>query len=202
MPGIGSGNVKVTGGPGDPTGSHPYTIDWPGKFAGFGADAYSNGQVSNLVGTVSETTERLASLHDRYTLVAVNTGSRASKGEVTITDTLPEGLVPVTMEVKEPRSGFSEQCAVTVPLKCAYSREPVRPGGQLRVTLRVVASSSLKGAMTNMATVSGGGAVEVKTSETNAVNVGPAPFGIHQLAFEVAGRKADRICRPAITRME
>ena len=186
--GIGSGNVKVTGGPGDPTGSHPYTIEWPGKFAGFGADAYVN--ISNLVGTVSETTEHHAGLHDRYTLVAINTGSRASEGEVTIADTLPEGLVLKEMTLEEPRTYFKETCAVTVPLKCVYDRPlaPVRPGGELRVRLYVaVASAAVKGTLVNQASVSGGGGVEAKTSETTAVNVGPAPFGIDQLAFDATG---------------
>jgi len=188
VPGIGSGNVKVTGGPGDPTGSHPYTIEWPGKFAGFGADAYNNGHISNLVGTLSRTTEHHAEFHDRYTLVAVNTGSRASEGEVTIADTLPKGLVLKEMTVEEPRTYFKETCAVTVPLECAYDHTPVRPGGELRFELYVgVASAAVKGSLVNQASVSGGGAAEAKTSETTPVNVGPALFGIDQLAFDATG---------------
>jgi hypothetical protein len=195
MPSVGSGNVKVTEGPGDATGSHPYMIEWPGKFAGWGADAFSNGHATHLVlngeegkGTVSGETEHHAGFHDRYTLVAVNTGSRATEGEVTIADTLPEGLVLKEMTVEEPRTYVKETCAVTVPLECAYDHTPVRPGGELRVGLYVgVASAAVKGSLVNQASVSGGGAAEAKTSETTPVNVGPALFGIDQLAFDATG---------------
>src|ERR1035438_10361773 len=197
MPSVGSGNVKVSGGPGDATGSHPYTIEWPGKFAGWPTTAYNNGHAGGLElngvvgeGSLEEKTEHLARFNDRYTLTATNAGSRPTGegGEVTITSTLPEGLVPVSMEVEEPRTGFSEPCAVTVPLKCVYNGEPVRPGGELKVTLYVgVVSPAVKGALVNEASVSGGGGVGGKARETNAVNVGPAPFGIEQLAFDATG---------------
>jgi hypothetical protein len=187
VPGIGSGNVKVTGGPGDATGSHPYTIEWPGKFAGWGANAFENGHVSKLDGTAENKTEHEAKFNDRYLLRAVNVGSRPAEGEVTIADSLPEGVIPVKMEVEEPRTYYKHTCAVTVPLKCIYDGE-VNAGGELRVILYVgVVSSGTTGPLVNEASVSGGGGGEAKTSETNAVNVGPAPFGIDQLAFDATG---------------
>jgi len=187
VPGIGGGNVKVTGGPGDAAGSHPYTIEWPGKFAGWGADVFSNGHISKLDGTLEGQVEHEARFADRYLLRAVNVGSRPAEGEVTIADSLPEGVIPVKMEVEEPRTYSKHTCAVTVPLKCIYSGE-VNAGGELRVILDVgVVSSGTTGPLVNEASVSGGGGGEAKTSETNAVNVGPAPFGIDQLAFDATG---------------
>jgi hypothetical protein len=189
---VGAGNVSVTGGPGDATGSNPYRVTWVGALIA-GSPGDLNVRENHLTngggeGTAAANRIQEAKVGDRYTLVAVNTGSRASEGEVTIADTLPEGLVPTEMEVEEPRTFFKETCAVTVPLECAYDHTPVRPGGELRVRLYVgVASAAVKGSLVNQASVSGGGAAEAKTSETTPVNVGPALFGIDQLAFDATG---------------
>jgi hypothetical protein len=191
---VGDGNVSVTGGPGDATGSNPYTVTWVGALTATspGGLIVTEEHLTNGVGagTAARTRIQEGKANDRYTLLAVNTRSRSTEGEVTITDTLPGGLVPTEMTVEEPRTYFKETCAVTVPLKCVYDRPiaPVRPGGELRVRLYVaVASAAVKGTLVNQASVSGGGGVEAKTSETTAVNVGPAPFGIDQLAFDATG---------------
>ena len=187
LPEVGAGNVSVTGGPGDATGSNPYTVTWAGALsAGYPGGLSVRENKLEGVGTVEEKEVQANEAHDRYTLVAVNTGSRATEGEVTIADKLPLGLVPVEIKVEEPASSKPGTCSLT-ELKCTYS-EPVPTGHELLVTIYVaVTSSSLKGPVINAATVSGGGGREASTSESTLVNEGPAPFGISQFAFEASG---------------
>ncbi len=130
---------------------------------------------------------------DRYTLTAINMGSRSSEGEVVIKDKLAVGVVPVTATIEEPRSDTTEEsstgeCALASELvRCTYSKGPVAPGHELLVSISVAVSSSLSGVISNRATVSGGGAQKASTSESTSVNVGPAPFGVDQLSFEATG---------------
>ena len=195
VPDIGAGNVTVTGGPGDERGTKPYVLTYGGELTGqtehlvlrdnklTGGEATVNQEESQDVG---------GSVHDRYTLTITNVGSRPSEGEVTITDKLPPGLVLRGAEVEEPQSTHEGSCALTAPLTCTYG-EAVPAGDELLLTTQVAVSSpSLKGEVTNEATVSGGGASETAASESTAVNAGPAPFGIDQLAFEASGLDGGR----------
>jgi hypothetical protein len=180
---VGAGNVSVTAGPG---GSKPYTITWIGALSSNSlSPALRENKLKNgpAEGTVVRETIQEPEARDRFALTVVNVGSRASEGEVTVDDTLPEGLVPVEMRIREPVSHVNNECSLT-ELKCTYS-EPVAAGRQLVVEIRVgVMSSSLTGPLVNKASVSGGGGPEASTSASNEVNVGPAPFGIAGLAFE------------------
>ena len=185
---VGDGNVSVTGGPGDATGSNPYTVTWVGALSA-GSPGNVNVTENHLTngageGTAAHKRIQEGKAEDRYTLIAVNTGSRPAEGEVTITDMLPHELVPVEMEeVEEPASGEKWPCSLT-EVKCTYKGKPVPPGHELRVRLHVaVASAAVKGSLVNLASVSGGGGGEAKTSETTPVNMGPAPFGIDQLGL-------------------
>ena len=186
-PGIGAGNVSVTGGPGDATGSNPYTVTWVGALSGGypGSLALRENKLEG-VGTVEEKGVQGGEAHDRYTLTAVNVGSRHSEGAVTIADKLPPGLVPVEMKVEEPASSELGTCSLA-ELKCTYS-EPVPADHELLVTIYVaLTSSSFKGPVINAATISGGGGREASTSESTLVTEGPASFGINQFAFEATG---------------
>ncbi len=190
VPDIGAGNVIVTGGPGDENGTKPYTLIYVGSLSGHGEhlllrDPALTGGEATVV--QEESRDVPGEAHDLYTLTVANVGSRASEGEVTIVDKLPPGLVPVEARVEEPQSGHGNKCALTTPLTCTYS-EPVPAGGELLMTVQVaVPSPSLTGSVTNEATVLGGGAGQTSTSESTAVNAGPAPFGIAQFAFEANG---------------
>jgi hypothetical protein len=138
---------------------------------------------------------------DRYTLTALNVGSVATKGTVTITDTLPAQLAQAKLvgaRVEErPSKNTEEKCSLTPPVTviCPYNSEPVslggngpvRPGEELVTTVYVEVPPST-GALENEATIEGGAAATVHTSEsTPPVNSGPAPFGIEHFAFETAG---------------
>jgi hypothetical protein len=188
MASVGTGNVRVTGGPG---ASQPYTIEYRGALSGsFVQFEGLNGAHNHLSGGAMDVTiapVQLSESRDSYVLTAVNAGSRSSEGEVTITDKLPAGVVGTEAAVSEPRKNQSGECTLR-PLRCTYNGEPIQPGGELVVTLQVaVVSPSVTGPLTNEATVSGGGGAPASVSEPNPVNVGPAAFGIEQVGFEAVG---------------
>jgi hypothetical protein len=188
MANVGAGNVKVTGGPG---GSQPYTVEFDGALSGNSTSMFVGGEEHNhLTGgaaTVEAQPNQNGEAMDRYQLIAVNAGSRSSEGEVVITDKLPAGVVATEAEVREPRTNHKGECTLQ-PLRCIYNGEPIQPEGDLVVALHVaVISPSTTGPLTNEATVSGGGGAAASVSEPNPVNVGPAAFGIEQVAFEALG---------------
>jgi hypothetical protein len=129
---------------------------------------------------------QFADTQDEYTITAVNVGSRASSGEITITDNLPPQVVPVGAEIRGLNIEGSGTCSSGPPVTCTFS-EPVPQEGELLVTVKVaVKSAVLERAARNEATVSEG-AHASSTTEATDVNVGPASFGISQFAFEASG---------------
>ncbi len=193
LPEVGTGNVSVTGGPG---GSAPYAITLDGALSG-GYLGFLNVEEDLLrdgaaQGTATTTVSQQPEARDRFGLVAVNVGSRSAEGPVTIADRLPAGVVPVAMEMYEPvhegEKAGAGVCSL-VELKCTWNLpRPLLPGRELVVEISVaVISPSLTGPVVNEATVSGGGGGEVSASSSNAVNVGPASFGIAGFSFEADG---------------
>ena len=193
LPEVGVGNVSVSGGPGDATGSKPYTVTWIGALSGGSPGNFllrENKLTSGgAEGTVAFQQLVQSKALDRYALTAVNVGARASEGELTIVDKLPPQLVAVSMEVEEPSSsgsGTRGACSIAT-LKCTYS-EPVPAGHELLVTLTVaIPGVAVTGPLASEATISGGGARAVSTTEMTPVNVGQAPFGIGGFSFEANG---------------
>ncbi|HEY5342927.1 MAG TPA: hypothetical protein VIJ66_04640, partial [Solirubrobacteraceae bacterium] len=188
LPEVGPGNVSVSGGPGDETGSKPYTVTWVGALSGSfpgGLGLQENKLMNGAgAGTISTEVVHEEGVHDRYTLTAINASDKQSDGEVSVVAKLPPGLVPVEMQIQEPVSHESGTCTL-LEAKCMYNGEPILPGRELLVTLRVALSTpSLKGSLTTTASVSGGGLGESSRSESTLINEGPAPFGINQFAFE------------------
>ena len=195
LPEVGAGNVAVSGGPGDASGSKPYKITWIGVFTGDSIgvleveeEALKDGGAG---GSAVATTVRQPSTVDRIALGVVNVGSRPSEGDTTITDELPPGLVLVgEPEVVEPVSintGLIRGKCVAAELKCTYSKR-VLPGRELVMHIEVaVTSPAITGLLVNRASVSGGGGGEASTSASSPVNVGHMPFGLAAFTFEPDG---------------
>ena len=188
VPDFGVGNVAVSGGPGDEDGTKPYAVTFVGSLIGEKLNFLANevaltGGEHTVIINEARYEDVKPEVRDSYQLSIVNTGSRSSEGEVMAVDKLPPGLVPVSMKIEEQGSHTTGECSVG-EVRCTYSH-PVPPGHELIVELYVaVLSPSLSGPLTNVATVSGGGAREASTSESSPVNVGPAPFGIAGFAFQ------------------
>ena len=197
LPEVGAGNVEVTGGPGDASGSKPYMITWVGALSGsFGGFLrVEEPELKDGGGAGSATTNLVAepNARDKLAVAVVNVGSRPSEGTITITDKLPAGLNALSEEphapaVIEPVLVHNGECVVVAAeVTCTYSR-PVLPGRELLLHIDVtVTSPSLTGMLVNRASVSGGAGSEVSTSASNPVNVGPASFGLTGFTFEPDG---------------
>jgi hypothetical protein len=191
LPGIGAGNVEVSGGPGDASGSKPYKITWIGALAGSELGflqveeaELKDGGVSGSAGS-NETTE--PSTLDRIAVSVVNVGSRTSEGTIAITDHLPSGLVMVGKpEVSEPGTQTNVKCMLPEP-KCTYSKA-VLPGSEVVMHIGVaVTSPAITGLLVNGASVSGGGGGEASTSASSPVNLSDTPFGLTGFTFEADG---------------
>lgn len=192
LPSVGSGNITVSGGPGDENGEHPYVVTWVGKFSGnsLGSLVLEENNLSGGEQTVvQEPAKKVApESFDRYSITATNKGARPAAGLITITDTLPPGIVATSAQVEERPARRSGSCALTVPVRCEYSADPehpVAPGGKVVVAISVaVAKPTSSGYIENEATVAGGGASSATTTEITALNSGTSEFGIDQFSFE------------------
>ncbi len=192
LPGIGAGNVEVSGGPGDASASKPYRITWVGALTGSGLGFLNVEEAELKDGGAggSATSNQIAesSTLDRVVVSVVNVGSRPSEGAVAIADVLPSGLVMVgEPEVQEP--GVKHVLGKCVPAepKCTYSKV-VLPGRELVMRFGVaVTSPALRGVLVNGASVSGGGGGEASAGASIPVNVSSMPFGVSGFTFEADG---------------
>jgi hypothetical protein len=133
---------------------------------------------------------------DRFSVVVTNVGTLSTSGEVTVTDTLPEGLTLAKEALGETEVGpprwqcpFEgvEQRVVTCTLKKPVAALSAAAVIEMPVT---VSPTAAVGSVEGEVTVSGGGAGEV-TQKTKAVvgspsEVAPAlPFGPLGMSFEM-----------------
>jgi len=121
-----------------------------------------------------------------YEITVTNVGETPTEGTVTIADMLPEGVTATEIRgedsytIDEEGERFPLTCTLAT-VTCTYGR-PVGPGDTLTVLLTVaVGTGPPSGVLTNQATVSGGTAPTVSTSEPTttptAVGSSPIPFG-------------------------
>ncbi|MEA2681695.1 MAG: hypothetical protein QOK05_23, partial [Chloroflexota bacterium] len=102
-----------------------------------------------------------------YSLVATNSGSAATSGTVTVTDTLPAGLTPTAA------AGSGWTCPAPAGQNISCTRNDVLPTGQSypAITISVNVLQGAPATVTNTATVAGGG--EINTANDTATD-GPA----------------------------
>jgi hypothetical protein len=127
--------------------------------------------------------------HDKYTLTVTNVGARAVGDQVKIIDKLPPQLLALEARVLEGGERAREgECTVAAEVTCTYEH-PVPVGGVLLLSIQLEAPSPLvNGLVSNQATVSDGEGGEASATESTAVNIGPAAFGINRFTFEATGR--------------
>jgi uncharacterized repeat protein (TIGR01451 family) len=127
---------------------------------------------------------------DHYLVVARNAGSEPSSGAVTLTDTLPAGM---TVRKVQFFSGSSNSAQEHAPedcpppsgnvVKCTFPGV-LAPDEFLRLLVFVgVNEPEVPGAVTNRASVSGGGATTVSVEAGNQVSPVAAPFGFSRFDF-------------------
>jgi hypothetical protein len=212
---IGKGNVLVTGGPGDPTGSKPYFIEYLGALAGheIKLDAEIK-EISEkkeeeieeegleLAEAEANTVVRAVHSYITYQLDPRNLGAAPTTGPITLTDVLPPGVTTkATPEGSALSPGIASSewaCSPAGPgsqeVTCTSSKSVLPDSAAQPVTIEAYVDNSVgEGALlTNHATISGGGAATVETSDTALVNSTPAPYGLQAFnagAFGPNGEK-------------
>jgi hypothetical protein len=180
----GSGNVGVTGGPGNSAGSLPYTITFIGSLADQPIEAIVEGQGTELTGAgagVSIVRTSPGSADGQIVLLAENVGDGtldATSSPVQIVDSLPPGLTAVGIAASEPEPEANAgripfPCSL-VSLTCTFTHT-LAPYDELEVRIDVLDSGGPL-AEANHATVSGGQAPSA-SSGWPISSGGLAPFG-------------------------
>jgi hypothetical protein len=143
-----------------------------------------------------------ASSGDLYVMTATNVGGESTSGPVTITDTL-HGEAEATAVLDSSAEGLGDafthsslSCTLSSPasISCGYPGK-VDPGDTLTFEIKVdVTAAQLGGLVQNSATVSGGGAASVSTSEPTTVptpvSSEPVPFGVASFFAATSTRQA------------
>ena len=150
---------------------------------------------------------------DAYAVRATNAGSKATNtSTVTLTDTVPAGLSVkrvaffwrgegATAAGVGGNTDLAAGHCTTAPLQCHISaaemateieghlvNHPVLPDDILVMVIYVtVDEPAAPGPPINSATVAGGGAPSVSTTEQNAISPAPEPFGVHLFRSFLAG---------------
>jgi hypothetical protein len=137
-----------------------------------------------------------------YVLTVRDSGSAPTNGSpITIVDTLPEGLTAVYVQAKESRelvSGLEEgwpgeepelSCSL-LTVSCVYEK-PLAPGEVLRMRVYVNVAGGTGSPVANAASVSGGGAPQASTVQSNPVGTAAqsaaVPFGFESFGDQIAG---------------
>jgi hypothetical protein len=127
---------------------------------------------------------------DSYEVIVRNVGSRPTSGTVTLTDPVPAGLEVSGVQFSwwgpgaaaEGREGEQLQSSFCTsnpsePVQCQLPFE-MQPDDFLRLIIDVRVQPGASGALSNTATVSGGGAPEVSTTIQNGIELPATAFGL------------------------
>jgi len=129
-----------------------------------------------------------------YRVIVTNTGNAASNGTVVIDDNLSTGLTLDPEGIFDASEQVEGKGLICSGSECMYS-EPVVPGDSLKLSVPV--DTGAPGSVTNVVTVSGGGAAEASKATPTRISATPAVFGIAPgsanttLSSDQAGAHAD-----------
>jgi hypothetical protein len=114
----------------------------------------------------------------QYLLVATNIGGAPTSGTVTITDTLPSGVVPLEAEpAGQVASGVPDPTCEIVGQKVTCTMtDPVAPVRKLQIQI-VVKVELGEGSVINKAQIEGGGALPAAIATTTPISALAPPFG-------------------------
>lgn len=183
----GAGNVEVTGGPGNATGSHPYTIGFRGALAD--QPIFPLSVFPSLAGPGKQAkieAPQPGRPDAELSVTAINLGTADADGTtvpIEIADTLPPGLHAVGILAVAPGPGGSEPAAfpcVLATLTCTFEGNIV-PYDKLEVRIDVVAEPGFSSGGENHVTISGGGARGSQISRPLPLVSAPGeptPFGL------------------------
>jgi hypothetical protein len=122
-----------------------------------------------------------------YLVQAYNVGGAPTGGEFTLTDTLPNGLLPAPGFPAKGEYGPHNKNAIVLPMSCSAlgrkitckggTKGSVGPGEGVSVVVPVKVEASAPGTLANKAVIEGGEASPATTVEPTTVSAQAAPFG-------------------------
>ncbi len=143
---------------------------------------------------------------DTYEVFLTNSGGKTTDhSQITITDTLPKGLGVKSVELEPVRGPLlinpaacetqvaaeiaTVTCKVTDALNPAKEPAKFFPGEQMRLAIHVTVPPTVDGPLTNVASVEGGGAAKVASTESHNQATGEekAPAGFQEFHAELTG---------------
>jgi hypothetical protein len=186
----GTGNVTVTGGPGDATGAHPYLISFTGALADQPVE--SVGVFSHLTrsgGSPSATLTQIAPgrADGELVLTAINLGTSAAGGQtnpIRIVDTLPPGLgvsgaAAMAGDVNKPQRSKPFPCSSAGSVVTCTLEAALAPYDKVDVRIDVHAEPGFTAGEENQVSISGGGAPPAQFSRPLPIGEQPG-FGLQQ----------------------
>ncbi len=206
----GAGNVEVSGGPGDATGSNPYVVTFKGAL-GSQRVPLMNTEFSGSPGCLlfpheclegeATSTETTAGKPDGEIVVtAANLGDASANTEaspVRILDKLPAGLRAMSVEAAVNGNGTPgklSECSVESPhsTACTLREGALRPYRQIEAVIGVVVEKGASSSEVNEVSASGGEAPAASIRRPISVG-GPVSFGVedYELTPEEEGGALD-----------
>ena len=113
----------------------------------------------------------------RYQISAINVGSAATTGPITLTDVLPEGIEAISATLtSQDAAAPAGTCSIATPLITCTSAGPIHPGRHLFMEIMVAVGPGAAPASVNHAEVSGGGAPDAAFDLPSGVSDLPLAF--------------------------
>jgi len=143
-----------------------------------------------IVSQADPTHFQAGSANDAYRLIVRNDGAGATEsgGEVSVTDTLPAGVIAtkISLRAQGPNGSGSPRYEFTCSelpaggvVSCTYKEPlPVLAGATIMLTITVSIPSEVSSLEPNVVTVSGGGAPSATLREPSPLQGGPVPFDL------------------------
>jgi hypothetical protein len=130
---------------------------------------------------------------DAYEVAVANVGSKATSGEITVSDELPPGLSVGQVEFYWSGKGESASdnlaehlCHSGAVVKCTFP-VPLGPDQRLKLIVNVAVEAGAAETLHNRVEATGGGAAPAVAESTNHLSSAPAPFGFAAFSFDIDG---------------
>ncbi len=201
---LGMGNVEVSGGPGDASGSKSYLITYTGAFAGQELGLFSFGEGTEEV-TFKNVHKAVSS--GTVILTAINVGGPTDGSTVTISDSLPEALAGAGVTGSQ-AYGPKGSSGGGNPLSCNEASQAftctykgvMETGDALSMRIPVAVQPGAPASVISKETVVGGGA-ELGASANSPLTISdtPAGFGISPGSVVMATTTRQAGAHPDVT---
>jgi hypothetical protein len=193
--------VTVTGGPG---GASPYEIEWSGRpnralpEVGINDVSVETAGLTGGAHTATLATVVEGAEFARLVVKAINVGGATDGSTITLGDVLPPGLTATEVSGEEMYRKESLSCSASPSPSCSYEGA-VSLGDSFEMTIVIAVAGGLPAAVTNEASVSGGGAEPVSAGTPLRVSSAPDSFGVAPGSLVAAVSTSQAGAHPDVT---